>query len=48
MDKSSIAGTSEATTKSVVQNGKGEMEAVASVKGADLDNVAANVASLRK
>lgn len=36
------------TGLAAVQNGKGKVKAVASVKGADLDNVAANVASLKK
>ena len=48
MDKASIAGTPEATTKATVENGKGKMKAIASVKGADLDNVAAYIASLKK
>ena len=47
MDKASIAGTAAATTKAAVEGGKGKMKAVASVKGADLDNVAAYVASLK-
>jgi mono/diheme cytochrome c family protein len=48
MDKASIAGTAEAATKAAVETGKGKMKPVASVKGADLDNVAAYVASLKK
>jgi mono/diheme cytochrome c family protein len=48
MDKASIAGTADAATKAAVEGGKGKMKAVASVKGADLDNVAAYVASLKK
>lgn len=48
MDKAAIAGTPEATTKATVQNGKGKMKAIASVTGADLDNVAAYIASLKK
>ena len=47
MDKASIAGTAVAATKAAVESGKGKMKAVASVKGADLDNVAAYVASLK-
>jgi mono/diheme cytochrome c family protein len=48
MDKASIVGTSEAAAKAAVSSGKGKMKAVASVTGADLDNVAAYVASLKK
>ena len=48
MDKASIAGASEAATKTAVESGKGKMKAVATVKGADLDNVAAYVASIKK
>ena len=48
MDKASIAGATEAATKAAVESGKGKMKAVATVKGADLDNVAAYVASLKK
>lgn len=47
MDKASIAGTAAATVKTTVETGKGKMKPVASVKGADLDNVAAYVASLK-
>jgi mono/diheme cytochrome c family protein len=47
MDKASIAGTAAATVKAAVEGGKGKMKPVASVKGADLDNVAAYVASLK-
>lgn len=48
MDKAAIAGTDAAAVKAAVENGKGKMKPVASVKGADLDNVAAYVASLKK
>jgi mono/diheme cytochrome c family protein len=48
MDKASIAGASEAATKAAVGSGKGKMKAMPAVKGADLDNVAAYVASLKK
>jgi mono/diheme cytochrome c family protein len=48
MDKASIAGTDAATTSAAVSAGKGKMKPVASVKGADLDNVAAYIASLKK
>ena len=48
MDKASIAGTSAADTKAAVENGKGKMKPVKAVAGADLDNVAAYVASLKK
>jgi mono/diheme cytochrome c family protein len=48
MDKASIAGTSEAAAKAAVEKGKGKMKPVATVSGADLDNVAAFVASLKK
>lgn len=47
MDKASIAGTAAAATKEAIEKGKGKMKPVASVKGADLDNVAAYVASLK-
>ena len=47
MDKASIAGTAAASVKAAVEAGKGKMKPVASVKGADLDNVAAYVASLK-
>jgi mono/diheme cytochrome c family protein len=47
MDKASIAGTAVATTKATIESGKGKMKPVATVKGADLDNVAAYVASLK-
>ncbi len=43
-----IAGAAEAATKAAVSNGKGKMPKVASVTGADLDNVASFVASLKK
>jgi mono/diheme cytochrome c family protein len=48
MDKSSIAGMSEAETKAAIESGKGKMKPIASVKGAALDNVAAYIASLKK
>ncbi len=48
MAKTPIAGTAAATVKAAVENGKGKMKPVATVKGADLDNVAAYVASLKK
>ena len=48
MDKASIAGSAEAATKAAVTSGKGKMPKVSSVTGADLDNVAAFVASLKK
>jgi cytochrome c len=48
MDKASIAGTPAAETKATVEKGKGKMKPVASVSGADLDNVAAFVATLKK
>ena len=48
MDQASIAGASEAATKAAVASGKGKMKAVPTVSGADLDNVAAYVASLKK
>jgi mono/diheme cytochrome c family protein len=48
MDKASIAGTPEASTKAAVASGKGKMKAVPTVSGAALDNVAAYVASLKK
>jgi mono/diheme cytochrome c family protein len=47
MDKAPIAGKSAGDTKEAVEKGKGKMKPVASVKGADLDNVAAYVASLK-
>jgi len=47
MDKASIAGTAAATTKEAIEKGKGKMKPIATVKGADLDNVAAYVASLK-
>ena len=48
MDKASIAGTDAAAAKAAVSAGKGKMKPVASVKGDDLDNVAAYIASLKK
>ena len=48
MDKASIAGSSEASVKAAVTNGKGKMKAMPAVTGVALDNVAAYVASLKK
>jgi mono/diheme cytochrome c family protein len=48
MDPAPIAGVEVATVKDSVSKGKGKMKPVASVTGADLDDVAAYVASLKK
>ena len=48
MDKASIAGTAEATTKAVVEKGMGKMKPVTSVSGAAVDDVAAYIASLKR
>jgi mono/diheme cytochrome c family protein len=48
MDKASIAGVPEPTTRSAVHVGKGKMVKMPSIIGDDLDNVAAYVASLKK
>jgi cytochrome c oxidase cbb3-type subunit 3 len=45
--KAPIAGDAVAKTKEAIEKGKGKMKPVATVKGADLDNVAAYVASLK-
>jgi mono/diheme cytochrome c family protein len=48
MDKESIQGVAAAKTTAAVTAGKGKMKAMPAIKGADLDNVAAYVASLKK
>jgi mono/diheme cytochrome c family protein len=49
VEMKSLKGTavSEADIKGIVTNGKGKMKAVSSVAGADLDNVAAYVKSMK-
>jgi len=44
----SIQGMSEGDIKKVISEGKGKMKPVSTVTGADLDNVAAYVKSMKK
>jgi len=43
-----VQGMSDADLKAIVVNGKGKMKAIASVKGAEADDVVAYVRSLKK